>query len=141
MEKLTHYMSIIKKNCIQFLNDNLRPLNITSGEMPFIQFLNDHKECRQSDLSKSFDCNKAHTHRVITKLIDKNIVQYSTVNPQLISLTAKGKSLCKKINVAHQNWLTSLSNGISQQEIETAFNVIKKCAENSNKLKSENIDD
>lgn len=136
MDKLTHYMTIIKKQCHSFMTESLKDLDIASAEAPFIKYLSENPCCRQADLSKVFDCDKAHTHRIISKLIEKNIALYSP-SSSTISLTQKGLSMVEEINKAIKTWVLSLCNGITKQEEEAVLKILQKCAQNACKLNKE----
>lgn len=136
MEKLTNYMATIKKQVQKHMNDSLRPLNVTGAEAIFIKYLQDNKKCRQSDLAKNLDCDKAYIHRVTTKLIEKEIIK--TNSQQELSLTAKGIKISNYAQKAMSECKNHLKQGISEEEMSVAYNILKKCAENSLKLNTEN---
>ena len=140
MDKLTHYMSIIKKQCHSFMTEELKDLDISGAEAPFIKYLSQHPNCRQTDLSKAFDCDKSHTHRIISKLIEKKIISQAEQSNSF-SLTDKGKSMVATINKTTKKWIDTLCYGISKEEEQIALSILKKCADNACQLKTETKND
>lgn len=141
MDNLTYYMGIIKKNLNSFLNESFKPLNISGAEAPVMKFINENPCCRQIDIAKKFGCDKAHTHRVISKLIEKKFVEYHNEDKQELCLTAAGKDIIVKINDGLSQCKKILIKNITAQELDSFFNVLKKCAENTRNFKRENNDD
>ncbi|MBO5394502.1 MAG: winged helix-turn-helix transcriptional regulator [Clostridia bacterium] len=140
MDKFTRLMSIIKKQCHSFMTESLRSLDISAAEAPFIKFIYEHQNCRQTDLSKAFACDKAHTHRIIGKLIDKKIIQEIPPSANIV-LTKKGLSMIATIDHTLKQWVEFLCNGITKQEEEIALSILQRCADNASKIKTEKKND
>ena len=136
MENLTHYMGIIKKQLQKYLNEKLKPFNITGAEAGFIKFLSENNNCRQSELSKNFECDKAHIHRVVSKLVEKDIIQIG--EKQELILTSKGLSFVDSTEKALVEWKERMIQGVSKQELDMAKNILKKFADNAINAKKEN---
>ncbi|MBQ8792173.1 MAG: winged helix-turn-helix transcriptional regulator [Clostridia bacterium] len=137
MEKFTLYMSIIKKHINGFMTEAFKPYNITGAEAPFIREIAVRKNCRQADLSKILACDKAHTHRIVTKLIDKQLIQFASPKGQYLELTEKGKAMVESIDKTIKAGGSMITAGLTQEEIDMVLNILKKCAENASKLKME----
>ena len=139
MEKITQYMSTIKKRIHSFMTEAFKSYNITGAEASFIKEIADRKFCKRSDLCKYFSCDKSHTHRIITKLFNKNIVQTAEQNQQVFQLTNYGQSIAKKINITIKEVTCRLKEGLTNNDIETIIKLLKICEENANRLKLEDI--
>ena len=135
MEEITHYMSIIKKHIHSFMTESFKPYNITGAEASFVKEIAIRKNCRQSELSKFFSCDKAHTHRIVSKLIDKKLIQFSKPNSQELELTSYGNNIIDKIDTTIENVANKLKEGLSQEELDRVLSILAKCAENASKLK------
>lgn len=63
----------LKKQLQRFINEEFKEYNLKSAEILFMQILFQKGEKSQIEMTRLLDCDKAHTHRIVTKLIEKNL--------------------------------------------------------------------
>ena len=136
-------MVFIKKQMQSYLNDEFKSLNLKSSEMILLQILYKEKSKSQIELSRIIECDKAHIHRIVFKLIDKNLIAYSKKyelgkNSKLI-LTDSGHDVASKIDKSLKLWYSKLLKGISKENLNITHNVIKHMLHNAEQLKKGEI--
>lgn len=137
-EFVSNQINLLKKNMQIYFNNQFKEFNLKSSEVKLIHILSLIKGESQAELAKMLDCDKAHIHRIVIKLLMKKIIYISNekkVNCRnlQISLTEHGEEISKKINKKMEEWQSKLIKGISYDEISTARTVLNKINENLSK--------
>ena len=106
-----------------------------------MQILFQKGEKSQIEITRLFDCDKAHTHRIVTKLIEKKLVYYidnehEHIKNQKLALTPEGKQISTKSNNFLKIWNSKLVEGIDEKDLVVAREVIRKIIDNANKIKN-----
>lgn len=132
---------LVKKNFQKFLNHELAKYDLKSSEAFFIQLLYKEGIKTQTELTLLANCNKSHTHRIILKLVEKNIIIVHEENPNhqmrniKIELTNYGTEIAHYLeDKVLKKWENGLKNGLKQNEIEIAKKVINQIFDNSSKI-------
>ena len=136
-------MVFIKKQMQSYLNDEFKSLNLKSSEMILLQILYKEKSKSQIELSRIIECDKAHIHRIVFKLIDKNLIEYSKENELSknlkLFLTDSGHDVASKIDKSLKLWYSKLLKGISKENLNITHNVINHMLHNAEQLKKGEI--
>lgn len=131
----------LKKNIQTYFNEEFKEFNLKSSEIKLINILSKSNEESQVELAKKLDCDKAHIHRIVVKLLMKKIIfiasekQEKTRNFK-IKLTEHGLQIAEKINKKLEQWKLRLIKGINLKDIEIAKSVISQMSKNLNKEKN-----
>lgn len=137
-EFVSNQINLLKKNMQIYFNNQFKEFNLKSSEVKLIHILSLIKGESQTELAKMLDCDKAHIHRIVIKLLMKKIIYISNEKKEncrnlQISLTEHGEEISKKINKKMEEWQSKLIKGISYDEISTARTVLNKINENLSK--------
>ena len=136
---LIDVMVFIKKQMQSYLNDEFKELNLKSSEIILLHILFKENCKSQIELSRIIECDKAHIHRIVFKLIDKNLIEYSKENVlsknSKLFLTNNGHDVANKIDKALNLWYSKLLKGISKENLNITRNVVKQMLYNAQHLK------
>ncbi|CDG64649.1 MAG: hypothetical protein PWQ15_1493 [Methanobacterium sp.] len=128
-------VSIITRNHYIFMNNELKHLDLTEGQVPCLLALSKNVGITQDDLSRMFHIDKGAIARAIRKLEEKRMVNKvqdpSNRRRYLLSLTPKGKEVIPVILEAEKNWENNIFKGFSPEEQRIIIEGMKKLAENS----------
>ncbi len=130
----------IKRQLQSYLNEQFKEYNLKSSEIFFMSFLHREGAKSQSELTHQLECDKAHTHRIVGKLIAKNYLQYTGEHEKSrnnkLALTKQGEEISQKFDVAIKNWNKILIKGISKEELESFKKVFEKLLSNAINFKN-----
>ena len=128
-------VSIIHRTRMMYLNDNVRDMDITPGQFPFIMVLSTEEGITQEELAAHFHIDKGTVARALRKLEDKDYlfrkVDSENRRRYLIYLTEKGKSTVPQITNIEQEWENSICSMFSEEEYNRLFEILKILAINS----------
>ena len=131
----------LKKQLQRFINEEFKEYNLKSAEILFMQILFQKGEKSQIEMTRLLDCDKAHTQRIVTKLIEKKLIYYidkdhEHLKNQKLALTPEGKLISIKSEIFLKVWNSKLVEGIDEKDLVVAREVIRKIIDNANKIKN-----
>ena len=91
-------------------------------------------------LSKETKNDKAHTNRIISGLIDKNLIESdspSRERNQMWRLTKSGEEVAQKVDKVLEKWFKIVTQNISKEDLMTTHRTIITMLENAKNLKKE----
>ena len=131
-------LSIIVRNHFIFMNRELKHLNLTEGQVPYLVALSKNEHLTQDDLANMFYIDKGTIARTIQKLEEKELVQrlHDPVNRRRyrLSLTEKGEEIVPEILHAEKKWENILFKDFSDEESSLLVENVATLAKNSLKL-------
>lgn len=131
-------LSIIVRNHFIFMNRELKHLNLTEGQVPYLVALSKNEQLTQDDLANMFYIDKGTIARTIQKLEEKELVQrlHDPVNRRRyrLSLTEKGEEIVPEILHAEKKWENILFKDFSDKESSLLVENVATLAKNSLKL-------
>ena len=131
-------LSIIVRNHFIFMNRELKHLNLTEGQVPYLVALSKNEQLTQDDLAKMFHIDKGTIARTIQKLEGKELVQrlHDPVNRRRyrLSLTEKGEEIVPEILHAEKKWEKILFKDFSDKESSLLVKNVATLAKNSLEL-------
>lgn len=131
-------LSIIVRNHFIFMNRELKHLNLTEGQVPYLVALSKNEQLTQDDLANMFYIDKGTIARTIQKLEGKELVQrlHDPVNRRRyrLSLTEKGEEIVPEILHAEKKWENILFKDFSDEESSLLVENVATLAKNSLKL-------
>lgn len=135
---LNGLLSIIVRNHFIFMNRELKHLNLTEGQVPYLVALSKNEQLTQDDLAKMFHIDKGTIARTIQKLEGKELVQrlHDPVNRRRyrLSLTEKGEEIVPEILHAEKKWENILFKDFSDKESSLLVKNVATLAKNSLEL-------
>ncbi|MCC7551975.1 MAG: MarR family transcriptional regulator [Methanobacterium sp.] len=128
-------LSIIVRNHFIFMNRELKHLNLTEGQVPYLMALSKKPGITQDDLARMFYIDKGTIARSIQKLEDKELVQrvQDPVNRRRykLSLTEKGEGIIPEILRAEKKWEDTIFKDFSGEKRSLLVEGVKVLAKNS----------
>ncbi|MDZ4172627.1 MAG: MarR family transcriptional regulator [Methanobacteriaceae archaeon] len=139
---LAGYISIIHRTHMMHLNHEMKDLNITAGQFPFLMELYRKEGITQDDMAGHFHIDKGTVARALKKMEDNEII-YRQIDPKnrrrhLIFLTQKGKKAVCKIKDIDKEWENRVLDGLSTSERKELLRTLKVLAVKSMKNAREN---
>ena len=127
-------ISMIHRTHMIFVNDKIKHMDITAGQIPFLMVLSREEGITQDELAAHFHIDKGVVARALRKMEDNNYL-FREIDPSnrrkhLIYLTGKGKSTVPQIISIDKQWEDSICSRVSKDEYNQVFDVLKKMALN-----------
>lgn len=125
--------SILYRKSQVYLNTAFKSMDLTASEVPILNCLAVHEDVTQEQLSVYLVIDKASIARAVHSLIEKNYVKKEK-DPKdnranRIFLTDFAYEQLPEIKKRLAWWTTFLSEGLAEEELETAYTVLDKMAE------------
>lgn len=113
------------------LNKNLNPI---SGLILKYLFLNQNIDIYQKDIEEEFMINKSRLSKILSNLEKDNLIKRVSSKDdgrfKKIVLGEKAKKINKDILKSKEELEKSMLNGVTEEELETFYNVIDKVENN-----------
>ena len=129
------FISIIHRTRIIHLNNEMKDLELTAGQVPFLMHLSHKEGITQDDLAVHLHIDKGTVARALKKLEDNGFI-YREINPQnrrkyLLFLTEKGRHIVPKIHQIDKEWEKSVGSDLSDKEYIQLLNTLQTLATKS----------
>jgi len=126
------FISIIHRTRIIHLNNEMKDLELTAGQVPFLMHLSHKEGITQDDLAVHLHIDKGTVARALKKLEDNGFI-YREINPQnrrkyLLFLTEKGRQIVPKIHQINKEWEKSVCFDLSDVEYIKLLNTLQTLA-------------
>jgi DNA-binding MarR family transcriptional regulator len=123
-------VSILYRKNQVYLNQALKPLDITATEMSSLLCLYHSDGVTQDEMSHYLLIDKAAISRAIVSLLDKGLIikEKDDIDKRAnrIYLSIKGKQLETSIRSILKDWNDLLIEDIDPKDVETMFHVLEK---------------
>ena len=126
------FISIIHRTRTVHLNNEIKDLELTAGQVPFLIHLSHKEGITQDDLAVHLHIDKGTVARALKKLEDNGFI-YREINPQnrrryLLFLTEKGRQIVPQIYDIDKEWEHSVCSNLSDTEYSRLFNALQTLA-------------
>lgn len=126
--------------CTQFYMDKkLERFNLSAGSYPYLLVLNRCEGISQNEISRELNVDKAMSARTVKKLIELDYIRKEEneddVRAYKLYLTEKGKAIVPDIIEILSSWTNILTEGNSEEEIETSEKFLENILKNAVKYK------
>ena len=126
------FISIIHRTRIVHLNNEMKDLELTAGQVPFLIHLSHKEGITQDDLAVHLHIDKGTVARALKKLEDNGFI-YREINPQnrrryLLFLTEKGRQIVPQIYNIDKEWENSVCSNLLDTEYSHLFNTLQTLA-------------
>lgn len=126
------FLSIIHRTRLIHLNNEMKDLELTAGQVPFLMHLSHKEGITQDDLAVHLHIDKGTVARALKKLEDNGFI-YREINPQnrrkyLLFLTEKGRQIVPKIHQIDKEWEKSVCSDLSDAEYIKLLNTLQTLA-------------
>lgn len=127
--------SLISRSRFVYLNDRLRPLGLSAGQLPILMLLAKEQNIMQDRLVKHYLLDKGTIARSVKKLEDngyiRRIIDPANRRAVRLFLTDKGERITPVLKTINHEWEELVSAGMSDSERETLTSLIRTVAVNS----------
>lgn len=121
MENLSRIMSKMFRLVGEFMNYELKDLELSSGIAPFLRAIGEKENQTMKELSDGVDTDLGYTSRSIQKLVDLGYIvkNKDPIDKRVcrVNLTEKGNEAIKKIKETLKKWYDILSENVTHEEI------------------------
>lgn len=129
------FISIIHRTRLIHLNNEMKDLELTAGQVPFLMHLSHKEGITQDNLAVHLHIDKGTVARALKKLEDNGFI-YREINPQnrrkyLLFLTEKGRQIVPKIHQIDKEWEKSVCSDLSDAEYIQLLNTLQTLATKS----------
>lgn len=128
-EEFGRWISILYRQFQIFINNELKDLNITSGEYIYLIKLYENKELTQEELAEIYYIDKAAITRSIRSLEDKGYIKriknQRDKRSYRIQVTDKAVKVKHRIYNALKSWDDLISSDVNDDELKMLSNVLK----------------
>ncbi len=126
----------IKKYHTAYTTQLAKDNNVGVGCLVFLKALTSKAFHSQQELSEFVGCNKAHTSRILTKMLNQGLLDIS--QERGIKLTEEGLKLAKKVEKIDKEYTAKLLESVSKDDLEIFRKVCKQIYKNSEKIANSN---
>jgi DNA-binding MarR family transcriptional regulator len=116
-----------------FHNQQLKDINISSSEFPFLLYLNANDGVTQETLVNFYGMDKAAVTRSIQSLEEKEFVYRAKNKDDLrcnhIYLTEKSRQLMPQLKQKVDYWSDYLREDLTQEEVDHVIGILSKMVE------------
>ncbi|MGO5067041.1 MarR family transcriptional regulator [Clostridium sporogenes] len=139
---LNKYVAMIYRASQGYLDETLKKYKLSSGTCPFILALYDNEGINQNALSEYVKVDKALSARAIKRLIEleyvEKIINSKDARAYKLYLTEKAKAVVPEVRKALDGWLHIITNGLTEEEKETAECLLQNMYMNIKESKAKN---
>ncbi|HCL4437432.1 MarR family winged helix-turn-helix transcriptional regulator [Clostridium botulinum] len=139
---LNKYIAMIDRASQSYLDEALKKYELSSGTYPFILALYDNEGINQNALSEYVKVDKALSARAIKRLIEleyvEKIINSKDARAYKLYLTEKAKAVVPEVRKALDGWLHIITNGLTEEEKETAECLLQNMYMNIKESKAKN---
>ena len=130
-------ISITSRGRFIFLNDRLRPIGLSAGQIPVLMLLYNEQNITQETLVRHYQIDKGTIARAVKKLEDagyiRRIVDPDNRRAVRLFLTEKGEQVAPMIRAINHEWEDQVCASLSPAEKETLNTLMYTVAENSHR--------
>lgn len=127
-------VSIASRSKFIFLNDRLRPLDLTAGQYPVLMLLAKEQNIMQEHLVRHYRLDKGTIARAVKKLEDGGFIRRITDpgNRRAVRLflTEKGEHAIPRLHDINKEWEGHITAGLTDEEIATLHTLMRRVARN-----------
>jgi len=140
------WVSLLHRHAHMYLAKELEPYGIGTGQFLFLISLFHRDGILQEELASYLKIDKGTTARAINKLVSAGYVikepNKNDLRSNYIFLTEKGKSFKPTIQAILDNWNVIISNGLTEEQVDLANQLLQKIATNAAEhIKEKKVDE
>ena len=118
-----------------YLNRELEHLDLRAGQIPILRVLGIKDGIDQKSIRKYLRLDKGTIAKTILPLVHKGYITRKTDTKDKrayqIFLTPKGRDILPEIKDAVKRWMDALTTDFTEEEKETAHNLVWRMSENA----------
>jgi len=126
-------ISILYRHAQMFHNQQLKDINISSSEFPFLLYLSSIDGVTQETFAQFYGMDKAAVTRTIQSLEEKGYVYRAKNKDDMrcnhIFLTENAKVILPELKLRVDRWSSYLKEGLDEKEVETVLRILNQMVE------------
>ena len=134
MEKtFSSYINYLQRDFLEYTKNELKKVNLSYGQLPFILYIGKHHECTQSELTEKLHLDWGYSQRSIVKLCNEGFIKKTAKDNDnrisYLSLTEVGE---KAFTISHDvffAWDKANLEGLSVEEKTELMTILQKIIE------------
>jgi MarR family transcriptional regulator, temperature-dependent positive regulator of motility len=128
-------LSIASRGRFIFLNNRLRPLGLSAGQVPVLMLLSREQNITQETFVRHYRLDKGTIARAVKKLEDAGYIR-RTIDPGnrravRLFLTKKGERALPLLQAIVREWERRIFDGLSRDEVTALHALLRTVAKNS----------
>lgn len=133
-EELVPLFRIIEKEFRKDFEKRLSIYGLTAQQGRLLFYINCEEKVRQVDIEKHFQLTKSTVHGLINRMEKANLViKEKDKNNQFIKISDDCKKILEDVFSRRLECLNKMTEGLTEQEIETLHSLLMKIYENRDK--------
>lgn len=128
-------VSKLSRKTQMYLNEELKPFGLTSGQMPFLMITCEKESMPQNKFCEILDMDKSTVAKMLAKLEDEGLVvrrpNQNDSRAANVLPTKKAFSLYPALKQIGEKWAGLLSAGLTQVEADIFFELLQKVTKNA----------
>ncbi|GEM_PF-2700318 len=120
---------------LAYANQQLKDIDLSSGQVYFIAELSQHEWLNMSDLSKAVGVDNAHATRSVEKLCNLGYViklpDEQDHRAFRVSLTLSGRKMARRVNKTLKQWVGIITTGVTLKDLVTVNRVFDRFHQNA----------
>ena len=139
-ENLISSLICFKKIFYSLVSERCKKFNLNSAELFLLDILYRDGDLHQIEIARILECDKSHIHRITTKLISKELLEFVECQHgknQKLHITDKGKEIASSFNQIILSINEIIYKNVSKNDLKTVQKTIDTLSDNIMKLKNE----
>lgn len=125
-------ISILGRYSQIILDKKLDPLGLNERQMVLLIHLYDREGIHLEELARFYKINRATVTRAVKRLADEGyiikVVDTNDAKAYKLFITEKGLRIRPQLMEVFDDWINLLTEGFSQEEVNTALDLIRRMA-------------
>ena len=124
---------LFKKSFYSLVNNQCQKFNLTSAELFLLGILYKNGDMHQIEIARSMDCDKAHIHRITSKLDQKGFIEFIDCHHgknQKVHLKDEGQKIAKSFDSIIASVMEIIYKDVKSEDISLTAKTIEKFANN-----------
>ncbi len=130
MDSFAFYITMLRKDFINFCSEKLSEIGVTYGQLFIIIYIGKKENCSPKEISLALNLDAGHLNRTLIKLIENNLISQKKneidKRANIVTLTEKGKNVFKMSHDLFYQWDKTILDNLTDKEKEDLLTLIKK---------------
>lgn len=135
LEEIIKLISVTHRKTQMYLNDVLKPLGLTSGQVAFLMITCEQGKIVQNKFCDILDMDKSTVAKMLGKLEKQGFVARETNREDSRSIdvypTQQAREIYPKLREIGESWGEKMTEGMTEVERAIFFELLKKAAGNA----------
>lgn len=130
MNSLAYYVTLLRRQFVDYCNRRLEDLGLSQGLLFFIIYVGKHPGCSPKELAENLHMDTGHAARSLAKLSQAGFLAQERSpgdkRSHLLNLTERGEEAFQISHDLFLQWDQELTRGMSQEDRENLLNLLER---------------